>query len=98
MRQTLADKVLEYLSDFPDEWVHSATLERMTFQYHRQGKMVNAKPGTIGRTLRSLEEKSLVAVTYVNGTAQYRHIPKEYQERYIPSSRRMYQEVLWIKI
>ena len=98
MRQTLADKVLEYLSDFPNEWVHSATLERMTFKYHRQGRLVDAKPGTVGRTLRSLEEKSLIAVTYVNGTAQYRYIPREYQKRYIPISKRTHQEVLWSKI
>ena len=95
MRTTLADTILKYIADHPKEWHHSAQLERMTFQYHRRDKLVNAKPGTIGRTLRLLEEKRLIAVTYPNGTAQYRYIPKDWRAKYIPISQRK-GEKIWL--
>lgn len=42
----------------------------------------------ISRTLRSMEEESIIAVKHINGYSNYKYLPDYIQSLYIPTSRR----------
>jgi len=97
---TLQETITKYFADNPNEWIHSGTLERMTWKYLKKMRRewVVAKPGTVGRTLRVLEERSIIAVEHCSGSAQYRYILEKFRAKYRPFHERVKkgrEEVLW---
>lgn len=85
-------KILSYIEANPNEWHTSGQLQFMDFK-NEDG--TRALPRTIVRRLQNLEENSFIAVTYKNKRTQYRFIPKEWRDRYIPVSLRGNQNTLW---
>jgi hypothetical protein len=63
-------------------WEAKNALSRMTWE--------NYGADLVGRTLRGLEERSVIAVRYdgARSHAFYRYIPEDYRDKYIPSSQR----------
>ena len=83
-----------YLKDqFPD-WVPKGNITAMTWESKNGTTFL---PETVGRTLRTLEADSKIAVKYIGKNTLYKHIPNEMRRRYIPSSQRE-GEQLFVKV
>ena len=71
-------------------WHSKGTLTADIVWKHTQGRNYGKRylPETVGRALRLLEEKSIIAVKEQGISVQYKWIPHEMRKRYIPSSSR----------
>lgn len=72
------------------DWFAKGTLTADITWKHVRGKHYGKRylPETVGRALRTLEERSIIAVKADGISVQYKHIPSELRARYIPSSDR----------
>lgn len=59
-------------------WIPGGRLERMEWR----GKRGLAKPGTVGRILRTLENARVLAARHEAGYVEYHYIPTDWRERY----------------
>ena len=71
-------------------WMSKGTLTMDMEWRHQKGKSAGKRylPETVGRALRSLEEQKIVAVRDSGISVEYKYLPSELRERYIPSSAR----------
>lgn len=71
-------------------WVSKGALTADKEWRHQNGKYAGVRylPETVGRALRSLEEKGLIAVKDEGISVVYKYLPAELRERYIPWSTR----------
>lgn len=72
------------------EWISKGTLTA-DMEWRRQtGRRYGTRylPETVGRALRLLEEKSIIAVKQDGQSVAYRWIPERFRGVYIPYSRR----------
>jgi hypothetical protein len=74
----------------PLSWVSKGYLTADKVWVHQRGKSAGKRylPETVGRALRSLEEQKIIAVRDSGISVEYKYLPLEYRERYIPSSSR----------
>jgi len=72
------------------DWFAKGILTADIVWKHQRGKHAGVRylPETVGRALRTLEEKKIIAVKPCGISVQYKHIPPELRWRYIPSSER----------
>jgi len=72
-------------------WVSKGTLTADIVWKHTMGRNYGKRylPETVGRALRSLEEDKIIAVKGDGVSVQYKWIPRELREKYIPSSSRI---------
>lgn len=84
---TLSDRLLHYLYQNKDSWVHSGEFERMQWK-NRRGTV--SKPSTVSRALRLLEQERKIAVKYEGAqhSALYKYIPKHMRPNYVPTAMR----------
>lgn len=75
----LREQLVHYLFLNKDEFVASGQLQRMIWK--NRGK--TATPRSVVRRLEEAENMCQIAVSYKNGSAQYRWIPHEWRERYV---------------
>lgn len=68
-----------------EDWVSKNELCRLELRTSRGG-LYGAD--LISRTLRSMEEDSVIAVKHINGYSNYKYLPDYIQSLYIPTSRR----------
>lgn len=68
-------------------WIASGTLQRLVMK-DKDGREFT--PQTVGRMLRYMEERKLVAVKYEGdkNSAIYKHVPEYLRRYYIPISKR----------
>lgn len=71
-------------------WVSKGNLTAEIIWKHPRGKNAGKRylPETVGRALRLLEEQKILAVRSNGLSVEYKYIPSELRERYIPSSAR----------
>lgn len=90
----LIDKLVKFLLDQYPSWVSKGQITSI------QWKDDNGKtflPETVGRKLREAETLKRIAVKRRGPSVQYKWIPFEMRDRYIPTSERSNQDVLFIK-
>lgn len=96
MKPTLQKSLLSFFFKEYPNWVSSGAIERLVFK-NRNG--TTAKPSSVSRALRTLEEKRFIAIKYegATNTATYKYLPQEYRKNYLPiSSRSQFKRnVLW---
>ena len=83
-----------YLRD-RGEWVAKNALCRLEIRT-KKGGLYGAD--IISRTLRNLEEKSIVAVKYIDNHSHYKYIPEPIRKGYIPTSERDKEAILFKQI
>ena len=83
----LPNQLVGYLSRTKD-WCSKGTLTADMVWRHERGRRAGVRylPETVGRSLRSLEEDSVIAVKDDGISVQYKWIPHELRAKYIPSS------------
>lgn len=89
---TVRANIKAYLRQRANDWVASGELQRVEFK-GRDGWAVT--PQVVGRTLRSMEENSLVAVKYLGPKhhAHYKYLPDFLQKHYVPVMQRNTDEL-----
>lgn len=84
------------------DWFAKGTLTADMVWKHNRGKHYGVRylPETVGRALRTLEERSIIAVKADGISVQYKWIPHSLRPRYIPFSDRKQgeEETLFRKI
>lgn len=87
MKPSLQKSIYSFFFKEKNSWINSGELERMVFK-NRNGTV--AKPTSVTRRIRELEEMRLIAVKYEGATqsALYKFIPRELRANYIPVSKR----------
>lgn len=90
---TLREQITKHCRNKP-EWIASGELQRLELK-DRNGKTVS--PQTIGRMLRYMEVRKLLAVKYIGDKqhAHYKHLPEYLRKYYIPSSQRWMGDALF---
>lgn len=92
MRKGLAHDLTFWLRTRGD-WIQKNDICRIEFPTPKKG-LYGAD--LVSRTLRRLEEESVIAVKYVGGAACYKYVPEPMRFMYIPTSQRT-NEQLWNK-
>lgn len=90
---TLREQITKHCRS-KSEWIASNDLQRLVLK-DRTGKIVS--PQTVGRMLRYMEVRKLLAVKYLGDKqhAHYKHLPEYLRRYYIPSSKRWTGEALF---
>lgn len=83
----LREQLQAYMRQRP-YWIASGVLQGLVLTNPKDGTFFT--PQTIGRTMRSMEERKLLAVKYVGNknAATYKHVPEYLRRYYIPVSQR----------
>lgn len=84
-------QIKEYIKE-NGGWVGKNDLCRKEFRT-KKGGIYGAD--LIARTVRSMQEQSIVAVKYIDGTSYYKYIPDYVRHLYIPTLQRKDEEVRW---
>ena len=90
MKTALVDKLVKYLSQEYPRWVPKGEITAMTWRGD-DGKTF--LPETVGRKLRNAEEDHRIAGKEKGVSVQYKWIPHELRDRYIPKSERTGEEL-----
>ena len=81
-------QLVQYLKG--GDWYPKGTLTADMLWRRTDGHKIGSRylPETVGRALRSLEERSTIAVKADGISVQYKWLPEELRKRYIPFSQR----------
>ena len=79
---TLKLSILSYLKD--KDWIAKGQILLRPWTLNDKQVMAD----TVSRTLRRLEEESLVAVRYEGKKTVYKFLPPDYRKMYVPVSQR----------
>lgn len=93
-KPTLRDKLVKYLFDCKDIWVAKGAIQRMQWRNENGTLYIG---DTVGRALRDAEENCFIAVKHTGKNTQYKWIPFHLRPRYIPTSMRGDDTVLFRK-
>lgn len=93
-KPTLRDKLVKYLFDCKDSWVAKGAIQRMQWRNENGTLYIG---DTVGRALRDAEENCFIAVKHTGKNTQYKWIPFHLRPRYIPTSMRDDDTVLFRK-
>lgn len=93
-KSSLGNKITKYLFDNKDSWIPKGELQRREWRNDNGTLYIS---DTVGRALRSEEEKSHIAVKYEGKNTLYKWLPYERRDTYIPTSRRPDPKVLFVK-
>lgn len=87
MRNTLVNQLVAYLFRHYEKgaggWISKGEITRMVW---RDKRGIAYLPDTVGRSLRSAEESSKIAVKYEGKNTLYKWLPHHVRASYIPTS------------
>lgn len=98
MKGTLSDQLRHWLHT-NWEWHSKGKLTADMVWKHKRGRNTGVRylPETVGRALRALEERSIIAVKEDGISVQYKWLPFERRPGYIPFSQRKDKDKLFKK-
>ncbi len=94
MKNALIDQLVHYLMEHRESWIAKGELTRMIWTSSKGRTFL---PETVGRELRRAEEASRIAVRPHGISIEYRWLPHEHRPRYVPTSRRTNQCLIFKK-
>lgn len=94
MKKGLKEDLIRFLARH-DEWWPKVTLMESIVWRQPNGKIY--MKSNVDRQLRIAQKERRIAVKQLGNTLQYKFIPTNLREIYIPFSEREYKEVLWKK-
>ena len=92
-RPSLEDKLVKWLME-QKTWVAKGEITRIPWKGHMGTTYI---PETVGRTLRKAEKRKRIAVKPQGKSIQYKWLPYDRRERYIPTAVRPDAHVLFRK-
>ena len=90
---SLEDKLVHWLMR-EKTWVSKGSITRIQW---KDDRYIIYLPETVGRALRTAEEKKRIAVKYEGKNTLYKWLPHDRRAKYIPTSSRTDKDVLFSK-